>query len=52
MREDSVALCHQLTSLDRSKLAGWLGSLSDEALGAVERGLAITLDLPGAALGA
>ena len=45
LREDSIALCHQVTSLDRSKLAGWLGSLSGETLSAVEQGLVIALDL-------
>lgn len=36
---ESVALCHQITTLDRSKLERKVGSLSDEALRRVEAGL-------------
>lgn len=43
--EDSVALCHQVTTLDRGKLTQRLGRLSDEAVMAVDAGLAIALDL-------
>jgi len=43
--EDSVALCHQVTTLDRGKLAERLGRLSEEAVMAVDAGLVIALDL-------
>lgn len=41
----SVALCHQVTTLDRSKLTERLGQLSESALRAVEHGLIVALDL-------
>jgi len=40
------ALCHQITTLDRAKLAGRLGTLSPEELGRVEAGIRLALDLP------
>jgi len=43
--QESVALCHQVTTLDRSKLAALLGSLSGAQLGKVEDGLRIALGL-------
>jgi mRNA interferase MazF len=43
---DCVALCHQVTTLDRSKLVHCLGILSSSGLGSVERGLAVALALP------
>ena len=43
--EDSVALCHQVTTLDRGKLAERLGRLSEEAIRSVDAGLTIALDL-------
>ena len=42
----SVALCHQVTTLDRAKLATPLGRLTPEQLRAVEEGLKAALDLP------
>lgn len=42
---DSVALCHQVTTLDRAKLSRRLGSLADHELDSVGRGLQIALDL-------
>lgn len=44
---DSVALCHQITTLDRSKLTKSLGALSPALLQQVEFGVAAALDLPG-----
>jgi mRNA interferase MazF len=44
---DSVALCHQITTLDRSKLTKSLGRLSPALLRQVELGVAAALDLPG-----
>ena len=43
--EDSVALCHQITTLDRSKLTRRLGSLPEPALRVVENGLRAAVDL-------
>lgn len=41
----SVALCHQVTTLDRSKLVERLGCLPADDVRAVEEGLKIALDL-------
>ena len=41
LKEDGVALCHQLTTLDRAKL----GQLSPGSLAAVEREVLAALDL-------
>ena len=40
------ALCHQITTLDRAKLAGRLGALPSEDLARVEAGIRLALDLP------
>ena len=45
LSEESIALCHQVTTLDRSKLAALLGSLPAGQLGAVEEGVRIALGL-------
>ena len=45
LREDSVALCHQIRVLDRSRLTVRLGSLSPEAMKQIEAVLAFTLDM-------
>jgi mRNA interferase MazF len=50
LEEDSVALCHQVTTLDRAKLERCLGDLRPETMARVEFGLAAALDLPGQAL--
>jgi len=41
----SVALCHQVTTLDRAKLTQHLGTLSHDLLNQVENGLKAALDL-------
>lgn len=41
----SVALCHQVTTLDRAKLTARLGALSVTALTAIAEGLRAALDL-------
>lgn len=46
LKKDSVALCHQVTTLDRHKLSARLGSLSDQLLAQVADGLKIAQDLP------
>jgi mRNA interferase MazF len=45
LRGSSVALCHQVTTLDRAKLRERVGTLSGEILGDVEDGLRAALDL-------
>jgi len=41
----SVALCHQVTTLDRAKLARRIGSLSPTDVGRLSAGLMAALDL-------
>jgi mRNA interferase MazF len=41
----SVALCHQITTLDRKKLVEILGTLPNDLLRDVERGVVAALDL-------
>jgi mRNA interferase MazF len=43
--DSSVAICHQVTTIDRSKLARQLGSLPADALKMVEHGLKAAMDL-------
>jgi mRNA interferase MazF len=43
--EGSVAICHQITTLDRSKLTRRIGSLPEPALRTVEDGLRAAVDL-------
>lgn len=45
LRRTSVAVCHQVTTLDRSKLSERLGQLSPELMARVEEGLKAALDL-------
>jgi mRNA interferase MazF len=40
-----IAVCHQVTTLDRSKLTRYAGRLSQELLRSVEEGLKAALDL-------
>lgn len=39
LSQDSVALCHQVTTIDKSKLLTRLGSLEDERMAEIELGL-------------
>ena len=41
----AIAVCHQVTTLDRAKLMERVGSLSAATITAVERGLKAALDL-------
>jgi mRNA interferase MazF len=41
----SVAVCHQVTTLDRAELTKRLGTLSSESLREVEEGLKAAMDL-------
>jgi mRNA-degrading endonuclease toxin of MazEF toxin-antitoxin module len=45
LKRSSIALCHQVTTLDREKLASRLGTLPPHLLRAVEGGLRAALDL-------
>lgn len=45
LQQDSVALCHQVTTLDQRKFGDRIGLLSDEAMQAVNVGLVAALDL-------
>lgn len=45
LAEDSVALCHQITTLDRKKFVTHLGTLAPEHLLQVEQGIKAALDL-------
>lgn len=46
LQQDSAALCHQVTTLDRAKLGQYVGKLSAQLLSAVERGLMVALQFP------
>jgi mRNA interferase MazF len=45
----SVALCHQITTLDRAKLVDHVGALTAEGLRRLEHGMMAALDLRAAA---
>ncbi len=45
LKKDSVALCHQITTLDRAKLTQRLGNLSSDLLNQVEEGIKAAIDL-------
>jgi mRNA interferase MazF len=45
LRAPGVALCHQVTTLDRAKLKDRVGVLTPEVMGEVEDGLRVALDL-------
>ena len=43
--EDCTAICHQITTLDRSKLSQKIGSLPEATLQAIEEGIRAAIDL-------
>jgi mRNA-degrading endonuclease toxin of MazEF toxin-antitoxin module len=45
LRGDGIAVCHQITTLDRGKLTRRLGALPADVLTAVEVGIKAALDL-------
>lgn len=45
LRGDGVAVCHQVTTLDRAKLTRRLGALPQDVLRAVEVGIKAAMDL-------
>jgi mRNA interferase MazF len=46
LKKASVALCHQVTTLDRSKLTQRIGALTPTLMQQLEAGLKAALDLP------
>lgn len=46
LNKDSVALCHQITTLDRSKIGQFIGTLDPQLLNQVEDGLKHAMQLP------
>jgi mRNA interferase MazF len=46
LQRDSVALCHQVTTLDRAKLATWIGTLPEDVVTSIGHGLKHAQDLP------
>ena len=45
LSQDSVAICHQVTTLNRSKLIQRLGELSSAKILEIERGLKAAMDM-------
>ena len=45
LKQDSYILCHQVTTLDRSKLTRYIGTLSAHTLKELEQGLCIALGI-------
>jgi mRNA interferase MazF len=45
LKEDCLAVCHQITTLDRSKLTQRIGSLPEAALKDVEAAIRAAIDL-------
>lgn len=45
LKGDSVALCHQLTTLDRGKFRDYIGMMAPAALQRVEDGVRAALDM-------
>jgi mRNA-degrading endonuclease toxin of MazEF toxin-antitoxin module len=46
LAKESVALCHQVTTLDRAKLTKHVGTLPTQIVRAVAEGLKAAMDLP------
>jgi len=46
LAQESQALCHQITTLDRGKLGAVLVSLMPSQMGEVDQGIKISIDLP------
>jgi mRNA interferase MazF len=45
LARDSLAICHQVTTVDKSKLSRFIGALPTSALREVEEGLRVAMDL-------
>ncbi|MEQ1603805.1 MAG: type II toxin-antitoxin system PemK/MazF family toxin [Pyrinomonadaceae bacterium] len=46
LSQQSVALCHQVTTLDRRKISNFLGELSLRKMTEIENGLKAAMDIP------
>ena len=46
LTQDSVALCHQVTTLDRAKLTTKIGELAPKIIEEIEEGLKAAMNLP------
>ncbi len=46
LKKESVALCHQITTLDREKIAEQIGILALDTLKAIEEGIKAAIGLP------
>jgi mRNA-degrading endonuclease toxin of MazEF toxin-antitoxin module len=44
--KNGVALCHQVTTIDRSKILKLIGTLPDHEIERVAKGLKVAMDLP------
>jgi mRNA interferase MazF len=45
LADDSVAICHQITTLDRAKLTDRIGALPQLAISAIEKALLAAVDI-------
>jgi len=45
LKKNSVALCHQITTLDRGKITEQIGSVALDIMGEVEQGIKAAIDL-------
>ena len=45
LSQDSIAVCHQITTLDRSKIEARIGALSQAEIASVEQGILAACDL-------
>lgn len=45
LTQESLVVCHQITTLDKSKLSNYLGMLSDEFLDQIAQAIKIALDI-------
>ncbi len=44
LSKDSIAVCHQVTTLDRAKFENYIGTLPEEILKQIEEGLKSAMD--------
>lgn len=45
LKKDSIALCHQITTIDRSKLTTFIGNLSQKIMQEIETSIKASLDM-------
>ncbi len=46
LSKDGVALCHQVTTLDRFKFENYIGTLPASLISEIEQGLKVAMNLP------